>query len=220
MNIAFDIETIPNEQMIDRLPEPSVALGNLKDPEKIAAKKASAKQKQIDDMALDPLYGRVFCIGIAKDDGNSICSRIEADTDDAEAIVIQHFFGLCNADALTFTSWNGNGFDLPFIFKRAAILGISPEAWNVPALNLFTRRGSKLHIDLMDVWAGYNQFQKLDDVSRVMFDDQGKLEIDFKDFLPALKADNTEKLTQIEEYCKRDCELTLAIFERMQGILF
>ncbi|MEO0797398.1 MAG: ribonuclease H-like domain-containing protein [Verrucomicrobiota bacterium] len=220
MIIAFDIETIPNERMIDRLPAPSVALGNLKDPAKIEAKRAEAKQKQQDSMGLDPLYGRVFCIGIAKDDGKSFCSRIQEDSDEAESTVIQHFFGLFNSDTLTFTSWNGNGFDLPFIFKRAAILGICPEAWNVPALSQFTKRGSKIHIDLMALWAGYNQFQKLDDVSRVMFEDQGKLEIDFKEFLPALKSGDEAKLTEIEDYCKRDCELTLAIFERMQGILF
>ena len=45
MIIALDIETIPNADMIARLPEPEVALGNLVDPAKIAAKKAAVKVK-------------------------------------------------------------------------------------------------------------------------------------------------------------------------------
>ena len=56
MIIALDIETIPNADMFSRLPEPEVAIGNLVDPAKIAAKKAAVKVKQIADMALDPLW--------------------------------------------------------------------------------------------------------------------------------------------------------------------
>ena len=65
MDIAFDIETIRNGSLIDRLPEPEVRTGNLKDPAKIAEKLAEAKAEQVEKMALSPLYGRVcafeFC---------------------------------------------------------------------------------------------------------------------------------------------------------------
>ena len=43
MDIAFDIETIRNGSMIDKLPELEIKLGNLKDPYKIEEKKADAR---------------------------------------------------------------------------------------------------------------------------------------------------------------------------------
>lgn len=220
MIVAFDIETIPNTSMVERLPEPSVATGNLKDEAKIATKIAEAKQSQREKMALDPLYGRVFCIGIATGSGVQAVARMEENTDEGEVTVIENFFSYLNGgESLRLVSWNGNGFDLPFIFKRAALLGIDCGRWNLPALSTFTRKGSQLHVDLMVEWAGYGRFQKLDDVSSAMYGEQ-KAEIDFKDFLPALENKDAEKLQQIEDYCKRDCSLTLAIYERMSGILF
>ena len=62
MNVlGFDIETIPNSGMLDRLPPVEVKAGNLKDPVKIAEKEAAAKAEQLEKMALSPLYGRVCC---------------------------------------------------------------------------------------------------------------------------------------------------------------
>ena len=55
MDIAFDIETIGNRSMVERMPEIDVKVGNLKDPAKIAEKIAEAKADQIDRMALSPL---------------------------------------------------------------------------------------------------------------------------------------------------------------------
>ena len=46
MIITLDIETVPNADIIPFLPEPEVKLGNLKDPMKIAEKKAEAKPKK------------------------------------------------------------------------------------------------------------------------------------------------------------------------------
>ena len=55
MDIAFDIETIRNEEMIQHLPMPDVKTGNLKDLNKINAKVQEAKEQQIERMALSPI---------------------------------------------------------------------------------------------------------------------------------------------------------------------
>ena len=52
--ITFDIETIPNTSMLDRMPKPEVKAGNVKDPAKIAEKTAAARAEQIEKMALSP----------------------------------------------------------------------------------------------------------------------------------------------------------------------
>ena len=62
MNIlAIDIETMPNPDMISKLPE-VVADSRLKDEEKIKADIEKKKAEQIEKMALSPLYGKIACI--------------------------------------------------------------------------------------------------------------------------------------------------------------
>ena len=73
--ITFDIETIPNTSMLDRLPKPKAATGNLKDPAKIAEKEAAARAEQIEKMALSPLYGRICC-WVGADDTDKVYSDI------------------------------------------------------------------------------------------------------------------------------------------------
>lgn len=81
MDVAFDIETIGNRSMVERMPEIDVKVGNLKDPAKIAEKIAEAKADQIDRMALSPLYGRV-CAFVAMEDENAVSKEcLEAETD-------------------------------------------------------------------------------------------------------------------------------------------
>ena len=71
--ILFDIETgpLPESELAGLLPpfDPAeVKTGNIKDPEKIAAKIAEAesnhKRDFIEKAALDPLSGRVIAIGL------------------------------------------------------------------------------------------------------------------------------------------------------------
>ncbi|MDD3176001.1 MAG: hypothetical protein PHU51_05990, partial [Candidatus Nanoarchaeia archaeon] len=81
MDLSFDIETIANSSMIERMPEPEVKTGNLKDPAKIAEKIAEAKAEQQSRMALSPLYGRV-CAWVGAEDENAMyfnCIREESD---------------------------------------------------------------------------------------------------------------------------------------------
>lgn len=223
MIAALDIETIPNPDFFDRLPEPEVATGNLKDPEKIAAKYAEAREKQREKMALSPLYGRLFCVGIAtRDDRPTMAGMIHECSDAAERLLITHLFEFLAATERLprLVTWNGTGFDLPFLFKRAAILGVSPQHHNLPPLADIAGRFSKVHTDLMTEWAGWGQYAKLGDVSEAVLN-TGKLpDVDFAEFLPALQANDSQKLDRIKEYCKRDCELTLRLFDVFADSLF
>jgi len=62
-NRIIDIETIPNLDVLPKMPDPDVKYGNTKDAEKRAAIDIEAKRKQQDKMALSPLTGRIcaFC---------------------------------------------------------------------------------------------------------------------------------------------------------------
>lgn len=215
MDIAFDIETIPNTAMLTRLPAIEVKAGNLKDPAKIAEKEAAAKAEQIDKMALSPLYGRV-CAWVGVEDENAIHKEcIEEDSDAEEARIIELAFQtLANNRTITY---NGTSFDLPFIYRRAVLLGIDPRAYGMPTLaEMTTRYKNEKHIDIMTVWCGFGNYEKLDNIAGAMLDDH-KIEIDFRDFPEMIKTkDGREKLMT---YCQQDVILTMKLWNRVAGIL-
>ena len=213
--IAFDIETIPNTSLIDRLPEPEVKTGNLKDQAKIAEKIEEAKKAQIEKMALSPLWGRVCC-WCAHDGENSTGSCITEETDAEETAVIERAFQLLASDGLIVT-YNGTSFDLPFLYRRAVILGIDPGEFDMPPLSsLLKRYDNEHHLDLMQVWCGYGQFEKLDTLSALILDDH-KVEIDFHDFPELIKTKDGRN--KILTYCAHDVELTHQLYTRIKGIL-
>lgn len=215
MDLAFDIETIPNSGMLERLPEPEVKTGNLKDPAKIAEKVAEAKAEQIAKMALSPLYGRV-CAWVCAEDTESVgmgCLTEETDAD--EVRIIEELFRMFEGKRLI--SYNGNGFDLPFIYRRAVLLGIDVREFGLPTLAEMTKRfENKHHIDLMTAWCGAGNFEKLDRIAQVLLNDN-KIEIDFREFPELIKsAEGRDKLLA---YCAQDVFLTLKIWNRVAGIL-
>lgn len=206
---TFDIETIPNPDMIDRMPEPEVKLGALKDPEKIAAKKTEAKEAQIKKMALSPLYGKIAAIGYYSTDF-SVCDILP------ESEMIVRFFERLDKSVHQIVTWNGNGFDLPFVYKRATLRGIFPPY----ALTYYTKRYLiRPHCDLMQVWAGWDNrnWEKLDTVARA-FGLEGKTDFDVTKIPELLETEEGKE--KLREYCLQDCKLTHHLYNRMQGILF
>ena len=81
---AIDIETYENVDLIPLLPavEPD---SRLKDEAKIQADIEKKRQEQISKMALNPLWGKIACIGYYNDDFQ-FC-----DVDD-EKTMLKHFF--------------------------------------------------------------------------------------------------------------------------------
>ena len=215
MDIAFDIETIPNSGMINRLPAIEVKAGNLKDPAKIAEKEAAAKAEQIDKMALSPLYGRV-CAWVAVEDENAVHKEcIHADSDAEETRIIEAAFETLAGNRVV--TYNGNGFDLPFLYRRAVLLGMDTRQFGMPTLAEMTARyNNKHHVDIMQVWCGFGNFEKLDNIAGALLDDH-KIKIDFRDFAEMIKtAEGRNKLFQ---YCSQDVILTKKLWSRITGIL-
>lgn len=215
MDIVFDIETIPNRSMIERMPAPEVKTGNLKDPVKIAEKVAEAKADQIDRMALSPLYGRV-CAFVAMEDECAVSKEcLEAETDAEEVRVIESIFRAFHGKRVV--TYNGNGFDLPFVYRRAVMLGIDIREFGAPTLAEMTARyNNRHHIDLMQVWCGFGNFEKLDNIAKALLADQ-KIEIDFRTFPELIQTPEGRK--QLLDYCQQDVNLTLKLWNRIAGIL-
>lgn len=132
--LAFDIETMPDPERLCYMPAPEVALGNLKDPAKIAEKEAEAKRRQVERAALHPHFGRVLCISVAErskdecfDDEPVVAhtSLIAAATDDAERDLLRWFWDRAR-QSKNYVTFNGAAFDVPFLLRRSLLLGVRP----------------------------------------------------------------------------------------------
>lgn len=131
--LAFDIETAADESKIEDLPHPEVAIGNLKDPVKIDEKIQRAKTEQRANMALDPHFSRVVAIGakINYDDPRwferEAVFMPVAEADSSEAAMLASFWQMVgDSNAEQICTFNGAGFDVPYLMRRSLLLGIRP----------------------------------------------------------------------------------------------
>lgn len=151
--VAIDIETMANPALVALLPEPEVALGNLKDPEKIASKTAEAKDRQIKRAALDPHCSEVLAIGIANylDDAGAIDAyvhmRVNKTADDERRIIYEVWDAVHNASQVV--TFNGAGFDMPFLLRRSLLLNITPPRIELNKYRVTSADSS--HLDLCEL---------------------------------------------------------------------
>lgn len=213
--LAFDIETIPDRSKIFQLPPVEIKTGNIKDPEKIKAKEDQARAEQVERMALDPLFGRICC-AVFYDGDKTTKLVMEKASDDAERALLESITEILFKTDKILVTWNGNGFDLPFLYKRMMIFGM----WANQTLAYWTKRyDTSKHIDLMQVWSNWNSqnYAKLDTVS-CFVSNETKLDIDVKTFPELLETkEGKEKLL---EYCEQDVILTHKLARRFEGYLF
>lgn len=224
MIIALDIETIPNVDAIPFLPEPEVALGNTTDPVKVAAKIAEAKTEQIEKMALDPLTGRVACfaiVGVEAGVPREMTETILSAHDDEERASIQGIMRILGAEETRIVTFNGMGFDLPFIYKRAVILGVDPANFGAPPLHAWTKKYSTdRHYDLARIWYGWGSVKKGEDLERLckLILHEHRADIPYAEMLTLLKTEEGRKA--IADGCLSHTRLTWKLWERFNGVLF
>jgi predicted PolB exonuclease-like 3'-5' exonuclease len=217
MVLAVDIETIPNIDMIDCLPEVEPAK-NLKDPEKIKSDCEAKKQKLIDDMALSPFYGRICSAAIWGDDLKNY-HTIESISDSEEMYLLDWLFGCIKGTTTEkhqILTWNGYSFDLPFIFKRAMILKM--DIREVGNLKYWNQRYQGFpHTDVMREFCQWNPSEHLSlDMAAKCMLGEPKAEHDFRKFTEYILTGNQEK---IGIYNLKDAELTYMIYKLMEGYL-
>lgn len=238
--IAFDIETQGIRDAALALAEPfqpfiplppfdpkAVKVGNLKDPDKIAAKIRAEEEaypqrvkehedayekarveytaKVVSKAALNALTGRVVAIGIKTADGEKILSGDEAE-------ILRGFWELFGTTSCAFAGWNINGFDIPFMVRRSWANGvIVPNIYNGRYLD-------KRFIDLMEVFGcgEYGYKAKLDDVANFL-GVQGKYDGDCtgEEFAEKFLSSDDVARAQAEEYLKCDIRATWAIAEKL-----
>jgi hypothetical protein len=153
--LVYDIETgpLPELELAALLPpfDPAeVKTGNIKDPEKVAAKIAEAEAAHrrdfFDRAALDPLTGRVLAVGVLYPDSREYLVI----GDDDERQVLREFWNLSRGEMgriNQMVGFNCHLFDLPFMVRRSWKHRIP-----VPAGIRRGRYWSEQMVDLRDEW--------------------------------------------------------------------
>ena len=215
--ILFDIETspLPESELAALVPpfDPAeVRTGNLKDPDKIAAKLAEAEANHrrdfFDRAALDPLTGRVLAIGLLQNaEGGMQKAEFRIIGHDDEAQTLREFWSLCRGEMgriNQMVGFNSNVFDLPFLIRRS---------WrHRVAVPCGIRRGrywSDQMVDLREAWQlGDRQARgSLDTIAKHL--GIGAKNGSGADFAALWQSDRAKAV----EYLRNDLELTTKLAE-------
>jgi DNA polymerase elongation subunit (family B) len=177
-------------------------------------------------MALDALTGRVCCYamvgsGAAGEEPTRYVETLGGGVgDDTERALVQSIMRVLGAEDCRLVTFNGVHFDLPFIYKRALILGVDPSHFGAPPLTAWTDKFKDRHYDLGNLWYGWGQRKAGENLNRLaaLILHDHKTEIDFDTFPELLKTE--EGCATLAGYCLKDTELTWRLFEKMNGFLF
>lgn len=120
--VSIDLETIANEAMSTLLPEPRPH-GSIKDPEKKAADIAKKREKQIEEMALDPRFNQIIHASFFDNSGNY--QALSLWYADRYVDLLEHIHRtLSNYDMVV--TFNGNSFDIPTLSLQSLLHGVRP----------------------------------------------------------------------------------------------
>jgi len=210
---AFDIETIPDPDLGRRLLQLEGSDAEVVHEmvrRRLEETKGSSEYPQLPwhrvvsvcATVLDPASGNVSIRALGKEPFD-------------ERSHVEGFFGLVGGapPSPRLVSWNGGGFDLPVLRYRALMLGVAARDFyrddEERRLNGYQNRYHDLHVDVMDVLAGYGAS------SRVGLGMLGNvLGLPGKRFLERPIYDHVldGEGGRVTEYCKLDTVQTLLIF--------
>lgn len=233
MNIIFDIETKPQAQALEDLLEtipqfdPStVAVGNLKDEEKIKLKIEDAKNKHITKMiewkakqlkacCLDSDYGQISAIGIYFAETGSY-HIIDAENKEKECLI--EFWSICESTigkGYKAFGWNIEGFDLPFLMGRSRLLGINYDSRYLQNYRFF----HESFVDLHKVWTfgQYGKFCKLEKAAKALKFKQPELPVSGATFWENW-AGSEEERENAKKYLINDLDMTFAVAKATHGL--
>lgn len=207
--ITFDIETKPNQELIDICLSNLKAPKNIKDPEKIKANLDAQKAELVKKMSVDPDFCEIRCIGVKIDD------------EPAKIVSLQEFMDIINEQVKVkselgseyierslgwrLISFNGKKFDLQVVIRQGLREKISGP---YRELKEMTRRfQSTKHIDLQEA-INDNEWRSLDLYCQIYLGETKK-PIDFE----------TCSQGELEEHCLDDCEKSYKLYAFFKPML-
>lgn len=213
--IAIDIETAADLSVVGMLP-PVRPDSRLKDPAKIEADIADKQAEQVAKMPLKPFYGRICTISAVNDDQATVAS-IRDMSDGSEASLISDYVNLLRLHSnnhMHLVTWNGMGFDLPYIYQRAMILGVDMGA----PLSYWSKRYTySPHCDLMQAFTGWSGHMSLAEAAKRLLS-ADKVEVE--DIAGNHKRIEAGEFDLLNARCLSDARLTWQLYKRAKNCLF
>lgn len=222
--LFFDIETIPaGEESMEALKylherkvEKKMKEKNLSREDAIAD--CGDFDKFINATGFDGSYGRVLCIAYAvnQEPIRCICNP------DNEKKTLQDFWHVAGQCDL-FVGHNIMDFDLRFLLQRSMVLGVKPswnrfqelgkKPWEMGKYLSFARYANLPIFDTMQEWSNWgSQKLGLEHVALALGIPTPKEGIDGSEVYNFFKAG---KVAEICDYCKRDVDVTRAVYNKM-----
>ena len=218
--LIFDIETVGYD--FDKL-SPVIQKNILKNLNTDAEKEGAMART-----GLSPISGEVAAIGLLNAETNQGKVYFQAPGSDlkdyekdgvaylvkTEKEILENFW----ADVKFFNqivSFNGRGFDAPFIIFRSILYGLSPTKNLVPY-----RYGVKEHFDLMDQLSFYGAFRNYSLEALCDFfqiknpKEQGVSGLAINDLF------KNKEYQKIAEYCMRDVVATKELYEKVKKYVY
>jgi len=217
MGIAFDIETKVNPGAEDQFNPESVALGNVKDPEKIAAKVEEAKARFIEKAALSPSLSRIVSIGFYGHGFKTPMIQTARNDDDEEKLINEFFHVFTSMRDRAIVSFRGLTFDLPFLYDRARIwrnkgvIELPQKTVKMRSIDMFKELTFGLSwADIATLWpdASLAGFAKRHGVGS----SKRQNECEGKDYAEYVLSEDVEKVKMAHNHLTADLEETYALY--------
>jgi len=217
--LVFDLETIPDAQALRKLN------GWSEDWIDVQVVETALMQRQAShgNDFLPAYLQKIAVIGCAFRDASGFRVRTLGQDDDAESVLITHFFKIIERYVPRLVSWNGSGFDLPVLHYRSLMHGVpAPRYWDTGEddrdfrFNNYLNRFHTRHVDLMDVLANYQGQTKapMDQLAQLC-GFPGKLGMDGSQ---VWRAWSDGQRAEVRAYCETDVVNTWLLYTRFRLI--
>lgn len=209
--LTFDIETIPtpDEELSDIQKEEIE-----RKVDKYLERSPQADPMEVKNliMGTSPYFGKIVVIGIHK--VTALAEKSYYIIGEEKDILLKFWKDIATFNGI-FVSYNGLGFDVPFINKRSMKHGLFPS--NRKFLKTY-RFSQDNHFDVKDVISDYDRYAAPTlhlacDLLGIPSPKEGEVKAS-----EVAKAYAEGKIIPIAEYCVRDTVATYKAFKKLKGI--
>jgi uncharacterized protein YprB with RNaseH-like and TPR domain len=220
-NILFlDIETVPQYQLYEQVPEGWKELWNKKADVLKRNKEEETAESMYSRAGIYAEFGKIICIscGVVQGNGETKKFVLKSFAADNETILLHEFCEMlkkwCAGEQKFLCAHNGKEFDFPYLCRRMVINNI-----RIPAI--LNSAGKKpwevAHLDTMELWkfGDFKNYTSLNLLAHALSVPTPKDDIDGS---MVAEVYYTEKnLERIVTYCQKDVITVAQIYLRMQG---